>query len=364
MVTIADVAARAGVGAGTVSRVLNESPHVRAATRSRVLTAMKDLDYRPNPLARGLSRGRCQTIGVVVPSFTQASAVERLRGIVAALDGSRYDLVLFNVESPLHRDEHFAALNRRDRADGLVVMSLPPPPRALARLRAAGVPVVLVDAEGKAVPKITTDDVEGGRLATRHLVSLGHRRIGFIGDDPANAFGFTSSSGREAGYREVLAGVGVGPDDALVRYGPHERAVARGLAEQLLALRPRPTAIFAASDVQALGVLEAARAAGLAVPEELSIVGFDDIEVAAYLGLTTVHQPLFDSGYAGARTLLDLLEGRGPPEPRVRELPLELVVRSSTAPPPRRTSHGRARDGPGVRAQRPRRTTGRRGATR
>src|SRR3954469_8425510 len=191
VVTIADVAAYAGVGAGTVSRVLNDSPQVTPATRARVLEAIDVLEYRPSPLARALSRGRCQTCGVVIPFFTHASAVERLRGVVAELDRSRYDLVLFNVESPVHRDEHFAALTGRDRADGLLVVSLPPPERELARLRDAGVPVVLVDATGVGVPAVITDDAEGGRLATRHLVSLGHRHIAFLGDNPDNDFGFT-----------------------------------------------------------------------------------------------------------------------------------------------------------------------------
>src|SRR5687768_17051204 len=169
MVTINDVATKAGVGAGTVSRVLNNSPNVRATTRERVLAAIELLDYRPNPLARGLSRGRCQTIGVIVPFFTHASAIERLRGVVEALDGSRYDLVLFNVGSPVHREEHFATLNRQ-RADGLLVISLPPPPTDLARLLAGGMVVVLVDARAPEVSTVVTDDVEGGRIATRHLV--------------------------------------------------------------------------------------------------------------------------------------------------------------------------------------------------
>ncbi|NLD75991.1 MAG: LacI family transcriptional regulator, partial [Acidimicrobiales bacterium] len=115
MVTISDVAARAGVGAGTVSRVLNGSPRVSEETRSKVIAVIDELGYRPNPMARGLSRGRCQTLGAVVPFFTQASAVERMRGVAAALDDSRYDLMLFNVETPVHRDEFLATLTRRDR---------------------------------------------------------------------------------------------------------------------------------------------------------------------------------------------------------------------------------------------------------
>jgi DNA-binding LacI/PurR family transcriptional regulator len=346
MVTIADVAAKAGVGAGTVSRVINDSPHVSAATRARVLAAIQALDYRPNPLARGLSRGRCQTVGVVVPFFTHASAVERLRGVVAELDTSRYDLVLFNVESPVHRDEHFAALTRRDRADGLLVMSLPPPSSDLERLAAAGVPVVLLDARvpaaGHVVSTVVTDDVEGGRMATRHLLALGHERIAFIGDDPANPLGFVSSAEREQGYRATLEEAGVEVRAELIRHGPHVRSVARRRTEELLALRVgRPTAVFAASDTQALGVLEGARAAGMRVPADISVVGFDDIEVSSYAGLTTVRQPLYESGRRAASRLLEALAAEGPSGPSHDELDLDLIVRSTTGPPPDRVRlHG------------------------
>ena len=333
MVTIADVAARAGVGAGTVSRVLNDSPRVSERTRARVLAAIELLDYRPNPLARGLSRGRSQTLGVVVPFFTHASAVERLRGGVSSLDGSRYDLVLFNVESPVHRDEHFATLTRRDRADGLLIMSLPPPAGSLVRLADAGVPVVLLDSHGPGVPLVVTDDVEGGRLATRHLIDLGHEHIAFIGDEPDNPLGFTSSGARERGYHETMeaAGLKVGAGD--VRHGPHVRTVARRMAEELLGERDRPTAVFAASDTQALGVLEAARARGIDVPDDLSVVGFDDVEVSSYAGLTTVRQPLFESGRRAAELLLESLAASEPLGEAEHRLDLELVVRSTTAPP-------------------------------
>ena len=335
MPTIADVAAHAGVGLGTVSRVLNGSPKVSDGTRARVLDAIEILGYRPNPLARGLSLGRCQTVGVVVPFFTHASAVERLRGVVAALDESRYDLVLFNVESPVHRDEHFAALTRRDRADGLLVMSLPVPVRDLERLTHAGVPVVLVDAEAEGVPTVSTDDFEGGRIATQHLVDLGHRTIGFLGDAPDNPFGFPSSAQREAGYRAVLDAAGIDWKPELVRHGPHDRTVAHGLAAQLLALPEPPTAIFASSDVQATGVLAAAADDGRRVPEGVSVIGFDDIELSAYVGLTTIRQPLFDSGYLGGRLLLEAL-AQPPTEPvdtTAHRLPLELVERATTAAP-------------------------------
>jgi LacI family transcriptional regulator len=333
VVTIADVAAHAGVGAGTVSRVLNDSPRVSAATRARVLAAIELLDYRPNPLARGLSTGRCQTLGVVVPFFTHASAVERLRGVAAALDGSRYDLVLFNVESTVHRDEHFATLTRRDRADGLLIMSLPPPPTSLHRLATSGVPIVLLDAEAPDVPAVVTDDVAGGRLATQHLLDLGHERIAFIGDDPANPLGFVAGTAREEGYRLTLADAGVPIPSGYVCHGPHVRDVARRLADALITRSDPPTAIFASSDTQAIGALEAVRGAGLEVPRDVSVVGFDDVEVSGYVGLTTVRQPLFESGSLAATLLLGLLDDDEVPSPLVHRLDLELVERSTTAPP-------------------------------
>jgi DNA-binding LacI/PurR family transcriptional regulator len=333
VVTIGDVAAHAGVGAATVSRVLNDSPKVSAPTRARVLEAIEALNYRPSPLARGLSLGRAHGFGVIVPFFTHASAIERLRGVVDVLSRSPHDLVLFDIESPERRDECFADLLRRDRADGLLVMSLPPAPGALERLTARGVPVVIIDVSGTSVSSVTTDDFAGGRLATRHLLDLGHRRIGFIGEPPDNPFGFTSSARREAGHLEEMAIAGVPADATLVRHGPHDREVATRLAGELLALDPRPTAIFTASDVQALGVLEAARAVSISVPDDLSVIGYDDVEVSAYVGLTTVRQPLFESGRLGAQLLLDALNGQAPPEPVSHQLPLELVVRSTTGPP-------------------------------
>jgi DNA-binding LacI/PurR family transcriptional regulator len=335
VVTIADVAAHARVGAGTVSRVLNDSPQVSEETRERVRASIAALGYRPNPVARALSQGRCLTIGAVVPFLTQPSAVERLRGLAGALDTSQYDLVLFNVESPVHRDDHFHSVLRRGWVDGLLIFTLPVPDDELARLRHS-LPVVLVDTQGDDTPCVVTDDVEGGRLATRHLVALGHQRIAFIGDTPDDGFGFVSSVKREQGYREVLAEAGLPVVEDLIRHGTHDHDVARHIAEDLLGRRPRPTAVFAASDVQALGVIAAATDAGLRVPRDLSVVGFDDVSISRYARLTTVRQPLFESGRLAARLMFDALASRRAIEAGVHELPLELVERSTTGPPPHR----------------------------
>lgn len=329
---IADVAARAGVGVGTVSRVLNGHPNVATPTRERVLASIRDLSYRPSSVARNLSLRRTFVIGVVVPFFTNPSAVERLRGIVAGLEASPYDLALFDVESPDRRRRAFDAFGRGDRADGLLAVSLVPPDAELVRLEAARIPCVLVDARHAALPSVASDDVAGGELATRHLLELGHRRIAFVGDKPPDPFRFHASGDRTEGYVRALASAGVERRPEYVREGTHSRHVARSIAEELLRLGEPPTAIFAASDTQALGVLEAAQGLGVRVPQDLSVVGFDDIEAASYGGLTTVRQQLFESGRRGTELLLQKLVGEVLAA-RCETLPLELIVRRTTAPP-------------------------------
>ena len=329
---IADVAARAGVGVATVSRVLNGHANVSVVTRERVLDAMRVLDYHPSSVARNLSLGRTLVIGVVVPFFTSYSAVERVRGVVAALEGSPYDLALFDVESADRQRRAFDLLGRGDRADGLLVISLVPPDEELARLEAARIPTILVDAPHDRLPNVVVDDVSGGALATRYLIELGHRRIGFIGDKPPDRFRFHSSRDRTVGYERALAAANLELRPDYLRQGTQSLHVAQSIADELLRLRDPPTAIFAASDLQALGVLEAARALGLRVPEHLSVVGFDDIEMASYVGLTSVRQPLAESGRRGTELLLQELSGTRTGA-RTETLPLELIVRRTTAPP-------------------------------
>jgi LacI family transcriptional regulator len=333
--TISDVAARAGVGVGTVSRVLNGRSNVRPATRAKVLDAIAALQYRPSPLARNLSLRRTHVIGVVVPFFTSPSAVERVRGIASVLASSPYDLMLFDIESEDRREHAFRLFDRGDRSDGLLLLSLVPPEDEVERLRSARLPCVLVDAPHPAFSSFVIDDVLGGELATTHLIELGHRRIAFVGDKPPDPFRFASSRDRTRGYERALAQADIEPHAEYVREGTQSHHVARSIAIDLLRLPRRPTAIFAASDAQALGVLDAARILGLRVPEELSVVGFDDIDVAAHVGLTTVRQPLHESGRRGAELLLQMLSGDVPPgEPQSEQLPLEVVVRSTTAAPP------------------------------
>jgi DNA-binding LacI/PurR family transcriptional regulator len=175
------------------------------------------------------------------------------------------------------------------------------------------------------------DDIAGGELATRHLLELGHRRIAFIGDKPTDPFRFESSRDRTIGYERALESAGVPIRPEYVRKGTQSRHLARSIADELIRLPEPPTAVFAASDVQALGVLEAARDLGIEVPGQLSVIGFDDIEIASYVGLTTVRQQLFESGRRGAELLLQALAGEPPPS-RGETLPVELVVRATSGP--------------------------------
>lgn len=331
--TIAAVASAAGVGVGTVSRVLNDSPAVRPATRARVRAAIAELGYRPSRLAAGLSRGSTRTIAILVPFLTRPSVVARLAGAIAELEAAGYDTVVCNVENARQRDHHLAALAERHRADGILCVSLALPRVHLERLGRAEVPVVTIDTRAPGIPSTEVDDVAGGALATNHLLQLGHRRIGFIGDDRRSQLGFTSTGRRLRGYRMALAAQGITPDPELVGLGPHGTAAAEHQASQLLGQPTPPTAIFAASDTQALGVLAAAERAQRAVPEELSVVGYDDIEAAAQLRLTTVRQPLYDSGASGAKRLVATLH-KQPVRPLREVLPLELVRRWSSGPAP------------------------------
>jgi LacI family transcriptional regulator len=327
LATITEVARHAGVGVATVSRVLNGSPAVRDETRGRVLAAIAELSYAPNPAARALSTGRTLSIGVVAPFFTRPSVMQRLRGVAQVLAAAGYQLVLFDVERPGQDWQSFRTLP--GGFDGLLSISLCPPDADVARFEAAGMPVVLIDHPDQRLPGVYTDDVAGGRLATEHLLKLGHRRIAFLGDFEYDHHGFTSSAMRRSGYEKALAGVGHAVEPELVRLAAHGSEPAALLTGELLGLDRPPTAAFAASDTQAIGVLEAAETLGVDVPGDLSVVGYDDIELARYAGLTTVAQPLEESGACGAQMLLAALAGAAIGG---QQLSVELIVRSTTAP--------------------------------
>jgi DNA-binding LacI/PurR family transcriptional regulator len=312
---------------------LNNSPLVSEATRQRVLDVIAELNYSPSPVARRLSLGKTLTVAAIVPFFTRPSAIERLRGVESVLAESVYDLIVFNVETIERRDACFRDVPRRERVDGVLIISLAPHDQDVDRFTKSGVPVVLIDANHPDLSRAVTDDVAGGYLATQHLINLGHRRIGYVSDPLESPFNFTSSRDRYKGYRRALDVADILFQPEYHRQGKHGRYEARHLTTELLSLSEPPTAIFAASDTQAMGALEAAQDAGLAIPQDLSVIGYDDIEVAEYLGLTTMRQQLFESGKRGVELLLESLDA---PTPNLvcDVLPVELIVRYTTASPP------------------------------
>jgi DNA-binding LacI/PurR family transcriptional regulator len=330
--TIRDVAQRAKVGIGTVSRVLNNHPYVSEETRQRVLAAIEDLHYTPNLIAQQLSSGRTHAIAVTLPFLTYPSFVERLRGVQAALAQSNYHLILYSAETPDHRDRHFEILTRQTRADGVLIISIPLSEEHARSFIETRTPTVLVDIFRQDMHRVFVDDFEGGRMATNYLLELGHTRIAFLGDIVEPRLEFVAMHNRLQGYQKALADHDVPFRPEYHLQDEHGRAEAAQMARQLLTMDERPTAIFAGSDTQAIGVLDAARELGIAVPEELSVIGYDNIRDAEYLNLTTISQPLFESGYEGARLLLSLLA-----EPRdeiqVISMSLELIERGTTAPP-------------------------------
>jgi DNA-binding LacI/PurR family transcriptional regulator len=330
--TIDDVAARAGVSRTTTSRVLNNRPRVDEETRRRVLRAIDELGYVPSPTARRLSLGRTWTVDVVASYLTRPQAIERLQGAESVLGDSAFDIVIHNVESPERRERYLRQLPTSNRTDGVLLVSLPPASENLRALVAGPVPVVLIDVHGAVadgIPTVRGNDVAGGEKVARYLHALGHRSIGFVSDAFENPYGFTSSRDRYTGFTQLLGGLGI---DVVAALGAHGSRTARDLALRLLMAPRPPTAIFAASDTQALGVLSAARDLGLTVPGDLTVVGYDDISIAEPIGLTTIRQHLVESGRAGAELLLAEIEQRSTVPPVVVLEP-DLVVRATSAPP-------------------------------
>lgn len=325
MPTIRDLAREAGVGVGTASRVLSGHPHVAPATRARVQAAMERLGYRPSRVARALSKGRTQVLEVLVPLFTRYFYVEVLRGIEAALAATDYSLVIRTIERAADRDRAFADPCPRGHADGVLIVSLLPTAELIERLARAGCPAVLVDAEDARLPSIAVDHAAAAALAVHHLIALGHRRIGLI-DHPEDPFAPVYPGGRYQGYRRALVEAGIAPRpeyELITDFSPEGGGAA---LERLLALAEPPTAVFVGSDTQAIGVLDTARRHGMRVPDDLAVVGYNDIELAQYLGLTTVRIPMREMGRRGVELLLTLLATDSPP-PAAARLPAELVVR-------------------------------------
>jgi DNA-binding LacI/PurR family transcriptional regulator len=328
MVTIQDVAREAGVGVGTASRALSGNPHVADDTRAHVQMVAERMGFRPSPIARAFSRGRTHTLEVLVPLVTQHFYVEVLRGIEEALAATEYSLLIRSIERRSDRERILREAELRGRVDGALMVSLNPTRGMIRRLTEAGLPLVLIDAEHLRLASVGVDHAEAAASAVRHLVVLGHRRIALVdrAEDPSAP---VYPDARHRGYRDALFKAGIKPRreyEHVTDFSPQAGAAA---LRDLLALRNPPTAVFAGSDSQAIGILEAARQAGRRVPDDLAVIGYNDIEVAAYLGLTTVHIPMREMGRYGVDLLLQGIDHPEAPPVRV-QLPAELVVRRTS----------------------------------
>lgn len=333
-VTIYEVAREAGVSTATVSRVINDRRHVREATRQRVELAMQRLGYVANRQARGLAGGRSRVIGLLVYELGSSYFNQLVRGIDAAAQSSGYDLMLYTTHARRETEAQHAAELASGPVDGLIFVLAVDIDNYVHRLRSQGVPFVLLDHD-RDVPGttfITAANRSGTRDAIEHLIELGHRRIGFITGTP----GTSPARERLAGYRDALRAADIGLDPALVVEGDFLESRGHQATQALLALEARPTAIFTSADTAAFGALRACREAGLKVPRDISIVGFDDIPETSLVTppLTTVRQPLQEMGSTAVRLLRRLMDE---PEttPRRTELATELVIRDSTAAPRR-----------------------------
>jgi len=332
--TIRDVAERAEVSVATVSHVINETRPVSDELRLRVLAAMQALDYQPNALARGLRRRRTSTLGLIIPDTNNPYFAEVARGIEQAAFERDYSVILCHSDYSPERELQYVDVLRAERAAGVIWIPATECCEAAERLVEYGMPLVILDRHAPDVqcPSVVADNFRGGYFATQHLIQLGHRRIGCI----ARPVGLSHSQERILGYQAALSDYGLPVDEILIAKGGFRLEDGRRVTFQLLDLVPPPTAIFAYNDIMAIGALRAAHERGLCVPDDFSIVGFDDIPQAAFTcpALTTVSQPKLDMGRRGAKLLLDLIDGTGPPVEGDVPLEVRLVVRESTGQAP------------------------------
>ena len=337
--TIRDVAREAGVGVGTVSRVLNNSPQVTPETRQRVLETIETLGFRPNQIARQLSRGvtGVRSLGVISPFITDYSFMTRLEGVQQALSESEYDydLILYHVNSLERINQRLLTIIEQGTIEGLLLIVTTLTAEQCDMLNEAGIIYVgIMDDKMTDWPSIGADNTIGGEMATRYLLELGHRRIAYVGDIFPLPYGFATSEKRYEGYRRAMIAYNIQPNPDYVQLGQHGQDVAYQLTLNLLALEEPPTAIFSMSDVQALGCMAAIRDAGLSVPGDISLIGFDDVQISQLIGLTTVRQHLEEAGYLATKYLLKNLGDStfiSDVFDDIPELPpFELVIRQTT----------------------------------
>ncbi len=331
--TIEDVARRSGVSVATVSRALRGLPNVAPSTRKRVEEAAELLHYQPDPSAARLASGRSRTVAMAVPDLGSWYFGKVMAAVESVMAAAGYDLLVVAVDSEAAR----LRLTRGPlvkRADGLILVDLPLSADEASSLMASRVHVVSVGSAPSGASSVRIDDVRVAELAVDHLLELGHTRIGLlagVNDDPLH---FEVPIDRRHGYRRALARAGVEPDDRLERVGSFTVEGGYDAMRSMLQAPEPPTAVFAMGDEMAFGALRAIWETGADVPEDVSVVGVDDHELSAVVGLTTVRQNVAEHGSLAAQLLLDRLSGRST-ETASYQVPIALIERRTTAPPDR-----------------------------
>lgn len=339
-VTIYDIAERAGVSIATVSRVLNNHARVAAPTRERVLAIAQELGYQPHASAQSLARRKPHLLSAVIPMIGHNYFfMEVLRGLQDRLADTEFDLLVHAAPTMDHVDAQLDRALQRGMAAGVLLFSTPLNDGRVARIQRSGRAVVLVDSAHPEFDCVSTDNVQGGCLATLHLIESGYERIGLIMANPESV----PAADREVGYRKALRTAGLpfrpelvvssqdGDPVGFVDLHGYTEAGGEAAMERLLALDEPPDAVFAVSDIQAIGALRAIEGAGLRAPDDIAVVGFDDIKLSAYAKLTTLQQPMYEMGRQSVDAILGRMRHKDRPISHTVFSP-RLLQRATTGP--------------------------------
>ncbi len=327
--TIYNVAAHAGVSIATVSRFLNTPGKVNAETARRIQSSMKQLDYAPHGHVGSHVHRDLRRIAVLSPFFTAPSFVQRMQGMSDVFHNAECEMVVCSVDSPEQLSLYLRSVSFLRRFDGLIVISMHIAEQDARRLLGLGLHAVVIESPNPLFSGVDADNVLGGRLAAQCFINKGYLPCAFLGEQPPPPYSFQPGAMRMEGFRQALQVAGHVLSPGFVRMGKHTVDDASRMAGELLDLHSPPRAIFAMSDLMAIGVLKAARVRGIAVPTSLAVLGFDDIDAAGYMGLSTVSQSLVESGRVAARLLIDDIQSTDRALQRVH-LEVRLIERETT----------------------------------
>lgn len=328
--TIYDVAKAAGVSISTVSRVINANPHVSDPTRKRIQDAIDRLGFVPKAEARARAMKGFSRIGVLTPFFTAPAFVQRLRGVAEGLLSTPYELTIFTVESLKHLNHYLATLPLTAHLDGLILLSLRVNDQSAAKLKQHDLETVLIEHPRQDLNTVEIDDLAGGEMAANYLADKGHQRFGFIGDtSELGEYAILPITQRLKGFQKTLQKRRLSLPQEFICKADYGVKSAEEKIEPILKHAHPPTAIFAATDLQALGVVNKARELGLRVPEDVAVLGFDDLDISDYVGLSTIRQSLEESGRLAVEILLSRIKDPDRPLRHVR-LPLKIIERQTT----------------------------------